>query len=140
MSFYLQLETLSKSCHSLQEALNQPKNDFLRDSVIQRFEYCYELSWKAIRKQMQEEVGAASVESISRKDLFRLAKGQKLIIDLPLWFSAHEARNLSSHTYSEDIAEKVYLVARDFCGEMKSLIKELKARGWQEQTQALSKS
>lgn len=34
----------------LQDALAQPKNGFIRDSVIQRFEFSIELSWKTAKK------------------------------------------------------------------------------------------
>ena len=43
----LDLSPLRTALASLDLALAQSKNEFIRDSVIQRFEYCYELSWKS---------------------------------------------------------------------------------------------
>jgi hypothetical protein len=32
----------------LRDALNKPQDEYMRDAVIQRFEFTYELAWKAI--------------------------------------------------------------------------------------------
>ena len=34
----------------LEKAASQPKDEFLRDSVIQRFEFTHELAWKMLRQ------------------------------------------------------------------------------------------
>jgi nucleotidyltransferase substrate binding protein (TIGR01987 family) len=41
-----------KAVHRLEDALKQKKNEFIRDSVIQRFEFCVELAWKSAKKVM----------------------------------------------------------------------------------------
>ena len=33
----------------LEEAIAQPENDMIRDSVIQRFEFSFELAWKTLQ-------------------------------------------------------------------------------------------
>ena len=38
-------DELFRAIDRLEEAVSQEKNDFLRDSVIQRFEFCVELAW-----------------------------------------------------------------------------------------------
>lgn len=124
------LKNLNKAVSALGLAAAEPKNDFIRDSVIQRFEFTYELAWKAIRKQVIDEIGEASVDGLSRKDLFRRALQQKLISDFELWVLFHEARNSTSHNYDEKNAEKVYQIAIRFLSEVTELLVELEKRGW----------
>jgi nucleotidyltransferase substrate binding protein (TIGR01987 family) len=126
----LSLKNLCKAVDSLDAAIAQPKTDFLRDSVIQRFEYSYELAWKAIRKQLIDELGSSEVDGLSRRDLFRKALAQRLISDFELWIEFHEARNSTSHNYDETNSERVYSVALSFATQAKVLIRLLEGRGW----------
>jgi nucleotidyltransferase substrate binding protein (TIGR01987 family) len=132
----LSLDNLGKAVAALGLSVAQPKNDFIRDSVIQRFEFTYELAWKAIRKQLVEEIGEASADGLSRKDLFRKALQQKIISDFDAWVSFHEARNSTSHNYNEANAEKVYQVALQFLPEAQRLLLLLKKRGWLDATES----
>jgi nucleotidyltransferase substrate binding protein (TIGR01987 family) len=113
---------LHKAVASLEIALRLPKNDIVRDSAIQRFEYCFELSWKAVKKQL--------VLGLSRRELFRIAQNQKLIASQHSWFEFHLARNSTSHNYNETNAEQVYATTVLFLAEMKLQIQELEQRGW----------
>lgn len=123
------LGPLSQALASLDDALAQPKNEYLRDSVIQRFEYTYELAWKAIRRYlMWAGLGGDEVDAMSRKDLFRAAGQAGLIGDVGAWFEFHKMRNLTSHTYNAQVAEAVYGAARDFAGAARSLLAELERR------------
>jgi nucleotidyltransferase substrate binding protein (TIGR01987 family) len=126
----LSIQNLNKAVAALAMAVSQPRNEFIRDSVIQRFEFTYELAWKAIRKQLIFEIGEASVDGLSRRDLFRRALQQKLISDFELWVLFHEARNSTSHNYDENNAEKVYQVALRFLPEAQTLLSNLTSRGW----------
>ncbi len=125
----LDLTALRKALISLENALQQPKNEYIRDSVIQRFEYSYELSWQALRRFMQENLGRDKVINLNRKDQYRLAAETNLIDDPKLWFEFHDARNSTSHAYGETIAEKVYAAAVRFAPVARRLILELERRG-----------
>ncbi|RME21181.1 MAG: nucleotidyltransferase [Deltaproteobacteria bacterium] len=124
----LDFTPLEKAIESLRRALAQPKNEFIRDSVIQRFEFCYELGWKFLRRCLAEEEGAEYVRHLSRKDIFRLA-AQKGIIDAPeQWFDFHRARNETSHLDSENKADEVYEKAREFLPAVEKLLAQLEKR------------
>ncbi|MEZ4743659.1 MAG: nucleotidyltransferase substrate binding protein [Bdellovibrionota bacterium] len=44
------LEQYEKALDSLAKALQEDKNDIVRDASIQRFEFCIELAWKTAKK------------------------------------------------------------------------------------------
>lgn len=110
-----------KAVSRLEDALNQPKNEFIRDSVIQRFEFSIELAWKTTKKMMGSSTTAP-------KDIIREMAQSGYIIDVETWLSAIDMRNLSSHTYKEDLAEKVYLFTVSFLPELKDLLLKLKSK------------
>lgn len=89
---------------SLREVLQMPKDEFLRDSAIKRFEFTYELAWKAIKAHLEEK----GVSVYSPRDAIRAAFQDGLIADDPLWLQMVETRNQSTHAYGEPLAEQVY--------------------------------
>jgi len=48
-------QQFQQAVRRLQDACAQPENEFIRDSVIQRFEFCFELGWKMLRLKLLEE-------------------------------------------------------------------------------------
>lgn len=113
---------------ALRRALAQPKDEYLRDSVIQRFEFTYELAWKSLKRYLEEDEGTENVDILSRRDLFRLAAEKGLLDDPLAWFGYHQARNETVHTYREAKAEEVYTVAAAFQAEAGRLLERLEAR------------
>src|SRR5690606_6065556 len=75
----------------------------LRDSLIQRFEFCYELAWKCLKLWLDDK----GVEARNPKDVLRESASQGLLHDMAGWTAVHENRNLTSHTYDEAQAEQV---------------------------------
>ncbi len=120
------LDPLSKAVTSLKKALVQPKNEYTRDATIQRFEYTYELSWKMLKRYLAEESG---VKEFNIKNIYREAGRQKLIDNVEKWFEYHAARNLTSHTYNEIIAEETYETAKQFIVDAEKLLKNLEKAG-----------
>ena len=85
------LHLISKKFGKSKEALARPKDEFIRDSVIQRFEFCIELAWKTSKKTM----GSSST---APKEVIREMAQNLYIADISLWLKAIDERNLSSHT------------------------------------------
>jgi nucleotidyltransferase substrate binding protein (TIGR01987 family) len=102
--------------------------DTTRSGVVQNFEVAYEQSWKVLRRWMMHYLGVTDTEITQRRQLYRLAAKFGLINDVEAWWDFHEARNLTSHTYSETIALQVAAVARQFEPACSELIEKLKAR------------
>ena len=88
----------------LGEALAAPESDLNRDAAIQRFEFSFELSWKAIQKALRVE----GLDGASPKSCFKEAYRLGWILREEPWLSMLEDRNLTSHTYDAKLAEAVY--------------------------------
>ena len=87
------------------EVMAVPKNDIVRDSAIQRFEFTLDLSWKMAKAFLEEKKG---VVCVSPKECFREAYRQGLIEYSDEWIKFVDMRNETVHTYKEEVAEKIY--------------------------------
>jgi nucleotidyltransferase substrate binding protein (TIGR01987 family) len=136
----LVLSSLSQSIDSLHKAVmvysellqdHDATSDLmltLRAGVIQNFEFTYDQSWKLMKRWLNEHVDAHLADGLTRRGLFRLAAESKLIEDVEKWMEFHQARNLSSHTYSEGMAIDVFMYAGQFEGFAKDLLERLAER------------
>ena len=118
-------EELKKAIHSLEEAIqlyigakDSSQQKAFRDACIQRFEYGIELSWKVSMKVLGSNISAA------KPGIREMARNQ-LIEDPQIWFDFIEARNESSHSYDEEVAKKVYEVAKKLPAEAHKLLSKL---------------
>lgn len=102
------IQQFSQALDRLQEALSDSASSnstVMRDGVIQRFEFTAELAWKSCRKILLDE-GFVNIDS--PKAVMRQALASGLIADGDGWFSLFQARNITSHMYSEDQAAAIY--------------------------------
>lgn len=90
---------------SIEESKNTPASSTLKDGVIQRFEFTYELCWKTLKYFLEKE---GIQEAKSPKSTFREAFSYGLIEDGELWITMLNDRNLTSHVYDEEVAIKIY--------------------------------
>jgi nucleotidyltransferase substrate binding protein (TIGR01987 family) len=99
------IKQFNQAVKRLEEVLLLPKNSVVRDSAIQRFEFCCELSWKVMKLYLAEQ----GIETSFPKDTIRESFARGLLENDPFWLRMIELRNLSSHTYNESLAEDIYL-------------------------------
>ena len=112
---------LKRALGTLSEALLAPFNDLVRDAVIQRFEYVFELSWKTI----QVAAKYMGVSCNSPREAIKTAFKLNWISNVDIWYEALEARNETSHTYNQAIAEEVYKTAKAFVPLVEKLVTSL---------------
>lgn len=98
------LQSLNAALNRLDDALAQPKTEWTRDASIQRFEFSFELAWKAIQRFAKDE----GVDAASPRQAFRVALKLGWIEDDDAWLEMLEDRNRTSHTYREETAEQIY--------------------------------
>ncbi|MFA5879858.1 MAG: nucleotidyltransferase substrate binding protein [Candidatus Margulisiibacteriota bacterium] len=109
----LDFSSLNKALNSLkkgyQRAINNRDDEELRDAVIQRFEYTFELSYKMLKRQLELTVAIPEkIDSLSFRELLREGAEKSYIKNVEEWFFYRELRNMTSHTYDEDKAEHVF--------------------------------
>ncbi len=122
-SMVLALETYEK----LNNTVSTAEIELLRDGVICRFEYTFELSWKTM-KRFLEMYGMEQVDRLKNRDFFRVCFEAGLIRNPNAWFDFMLDRNQTSHVYDTKIAGDVYSSANSFIGEARYLLEQLRDR------------
>lgn len=97
---------LSNALKRLEEVIKDPidAHKAIVDATIQRFEFTFELFWKWLRRIICER----GIEVNFPKDVLREAYKAKMIDDEEIWLKMLRDRNLTSHTYNEDLAMSIY--------------------------------
>lgn len=80
------------------------RDDLARDGIIQRFEFTFELVWKAqkVLFEIESLIGLNSPKSVLRE-----AYAANIIEDELVWLNMLKDRNLTSHIYDETTAVEI---------------------------------
>lgn len=103
----------------LHEAIDLDETEVVRDALIQRFEFTYELGWKAMFYCLK-----ANLEKVPEmvKPVIQAAFKAGLIEDAQLWEQIKEYRDETSHTYNRDRAiEAAAFIRSDAIGAFDKL-------------------
>ncbi len=101
------LEQTEKALNVFNEILNEPYSKIIRDAAIQRFEFTLETIWKLTQRYLllQHGIDAGSPKAVIRGSF---QSGLLNEIQTENLLSAVDDRNLTVHTYNEQLAEKIY--------------------------------
>lgn len=100
------------------------KNEIIRDSLIQRFEFTYELTHKTM-KEFMKYLGVTLENSFPRT-IFKKAYVNNLISDDKVWINLLEDRNSTSHIYNENLANEVAdRIIKDYVNAIGELVENL---------------
>jgi nucleotidyltransferase substrate binding protein (TIGR01987 family) len=99
--------TARQALGTLAETLAMEKSRIVRDASIQRFEYTFEAMWKAAQAFVKQHEG---VEAASPKAVVRACFSGGLLEEeqARAGMEMAEDRNLTVHTYNEQLAEAIY--------------------------------
>lgn len=124
----LDLTSLRNALRQLEEGIADAEKhadmEVVRDGAIQRFEYCYELCTKMIKRSLEVQFGD-TVDQMNLRDVLRTAFERGLIADVAGWFDFRDERNKTAHTYDELIAAEVFQAAKHFLPEARFLLSKL---------------
>lgn len=129
----LDFSSFANALASLQRVLirsaGSPDDDDLRDACIQRFEHTYELAFKMLKRQLEQELPSSEeLDHLPFKEIIRIGAERGLIPVPERWFAYRDKRNITSHTYDEAKAREVYAVLADFAADAADLLTRLGSR------------
>ncbi|MFQ5965793.1 MAG: HI0074 family nucleotidyltransferase substrate-binding subunit [Candidatus Scalinduaceae bacterium] len=110
---------------TLREILQQPFSVIVRDAAIQRFEYTFEAFWKFIKEYLKTKEG---VISNSPKSCFRevFTVGMINEDETIKLLEMTDNRNMTSHTYKEEVAQIIYGKLEEYSRLMEDVIGRFK--------------
>lgn len=94
--YALQRELFEKALVRLGEVLAMDETDVVRDSIIQRFEFTFEMAWKTLFRFLTDKGERVAAKAW---DVLPLAFESLLIEDAETWDRMRSYRNESSHEY-----------------------------------------
>lgn len=130
----LNLGPLERAIERLNEGWIRYQQDIsdtqVRDGLIQRFEFTYEISHKMLKRHLEDtSASPAEFDDMSFQELIRSGNEHGLLLGAwPDWKSYRNMRSKTSHTYDEDIALQVVAGILPFLAEARHLLDQLKAR------------
>ena len=102
------------------------ENDLLRDGLIQRFEFTFELAWKTLKVCFEDE-GLIGINS--PKAVLKEAFSAGLIDNDNLWLEILNDRNSTSHIYNESLAIEICnKIINKYSDEFEKLASQIKRR------------
>ena len=128
MDIQLKREQTQRALASLEELVSkytQNQTDvILRDALIQRFEYSTEAFWKYLKAYLQTEhnLSANSPREVIRTGLTAKLYSEETSQEL---LQMLDDRNLTSHTYVEELAESIAHRIPDYSKNMNAVMTQL---------------
>ncbi len=127
----MNISALQNALKSLKDAYseyNKTQNEYVRDSVIQRFEYTYALAVKFIQRYIELNIpNQEDLSTLTFNQLIRQANEMGILLnDLEQWIIYRQKRNITSHTYNIEKAKEVISIVGKFIEEIEYLITKLK--------------
>jgi len=80
-----------------QDLKDEGFGDVYLDLIVKRFEFSYEMAWKALKRYLE----FLGFDIKSPRDSFKTGYAQNILEDEAIWLEMIEQRNLSSHIYDE---------------------------------------
>ncbi|MFH1826748.1 MAG: HI0074 family nucleotidyltransferase substrate-binding subunit [bacterium] len=115
-------EQFKKASARFFDVMKKKKDEFIRDSAIQRFEFTFELAWKCVKSYLEEIKG---IKTFAPRDAISEAYRIHFIDDEKVWVLMLQTRNMTSHLYNEAMSEEVYSRLAQFVPVIKKLVKAL---------------
>ncbi|WP_374364997.1 HI0074 family nucleotidyltransferase substrate-binding subunit [Piscinibacter sp.] len=107
--FQLALGRFESALARLHEVLALSETTVVRDALIQRFEFTFEAGWRAAYRWLRARGADVAEEAFA---VLPRAFANKLIADEAAWSEMRRRRNLTSHTYQEQLAIEVAAFVR----------------------------
>ena len=116
-------ENFDKSYKLLEKYSNKPiTTELERAGIIQFFEMTFELAWKVLKDYLESEGYIVKSPRETVKQAFQIG----LIDNGHVWIDALSNRNLTTHTYDEELANKMTSeILNDYLPELEKMYDKL---------------
>lgn len=116
------------SLNSIIERYEREGDIDIRDGMIQRFEYTYSLAIKMLVKFINYQSNDI-IPNMTFNETIRIANKLDLLSEnLEKWTVYRQNRNLTSHTYDENVAQQVVSIIPEFKKEAMFLYRKMKEK------------
>ena len=128
MDIQLKREQTQRALASLEELASKYSENqtdvILRDAMIQRFEYSTEAFWKYLKAflSIEHNLSANSPREVIRTGLTAKLYSEEISKEL---LQMLDDRNLTSHTYVEELAESIAGGIPSYCTVMQNTMNQL---------------
>lgn len=127
----LQRQLSNHQAAALRTELSELDREGIAESVIQRFETCYDTLWKILKRYLTEVMGVPDVPN-SPKPVLRLAFENHLLPSpIEQWLSYADARTATAHDYSGEKARACLLLMPAFVADAIALHTTLTEQTWE---------
>ena len=129
----LDLGPLERAVARLGEGLVRYEKDIsdaeIRDGLIQRFAFTYEISHKMLKRFLEmTSPSPAEFDAMTFQDLIRTGNERGILRgDWTVWRTYRDMRGRTSHTYAEEVAVQVVAGIPAFLDEAAFLTAQLRA-------------
>ena len=129
-----EIGSFERAIQRLEEGLARYQTDTsdtqIRDGLIQRFEFTYELGHKVLKRYLEyASANPEKFDEMTFQNLIRTGNEQGLLLgDWPNWRVFRDMRTKTSHTYNENTAIEVVAGIPRFLDEVVYLCGKLRER------------
>lgn len=124
------LELQYKNYETLDPGLPKLIHEAVVESVIQRFETCYDTLWKILKRYLREELGIPDVPNSPRKILRLAAENELFASSTDRWMEYAQARVNTSHDYSLKKAQDALKLMLAFINDSRLLFQTMSGEKW----------
>ena len=125
------LEAQFENYKTLDDNLPKIIQEAVAESVIQRFEICWDCLWKLLKRHLQEEIGLPTVPN-GPNPVLRLANENQLLPgSVEQWLRYGKARVATAHDYSGKKVNDALNIMGRFIGDAIRIYQTLSGKNWQ---------
>ncbi len=124
------LESQFENYRHLDDSLPKLLQEAVAESVIQRFETCWDCLWKLLRRYLTEEIGLPEVPN-GPNPVLRLANENQLLpTPIETWLKYARTRVNTAHDYSGEKANEALEIMGGFIADAIALHQIMSGKQW----------
>lgn len=121
----LAIRKFEKALQAFKQGVSEAKTDLEKDGVVQRFEFTFEAFWKSLKIYFANK----GVSCRFPKDCLEEAFRSGIIGDEGVFLNMLKDRNITSHVYSEEESERVFLsiFQKNYASAFEGALKQMRS-------------